>query len=208
MQCNIRYLSFTILTFSIGISIVGLCGRNATSQSSSFDFVKPSEKQITIAADNLPVKTPRSIINFESLKINGIGLSSTKENLIREFGKPKKIINHGDFYNCGDEDTKTFFFDGLEVELTHNSERKSYEISGIDLSSRNLETESGVKLGDSFEKIREEFGNPYHHTTERNIDSYHFGVSKSMDISDDGGNVTFAFQHNKLIKISWSYNFC
>lgn len=58
-----------------------------------------------------------NFINFNDLKIEGVGLSSFEKDLVRKFGKPLKVRNNGSEYNCSDEDSKTLFYKDFKKNI-------------------------------------------------------------------------------------------
>ncbi|MEK7724279.1 MAG: hypothetical protein AAB336_08040 [Acidobacteriota bacterium] len=209
MKRSYFYLAIAILTFAVGTFFAFYF----YSQKIEPQFVLQNETVNTPSKQILQTETQGektlNLINFDDLKINGIGLSSFEKDLVKKFGKPKKLRNNGNFYNCSDEYSRTLFYEGLEIDVTHNSESKKYEINEIDISSSKFQLVSGIKIGDDIKHVLSKFGDPYNQNIGyADIDQYHFMVTNKNDVSNDGGVATFSFRNNKLVKIHWHYNFC
>lgn len=209
MKRGYFYLAVAILTFAMGTFFAFYFYSQKIEHQSGLqnEIVNTPSKQI-IQTETEAVKT-LNLINFDDLKINGIGLSSFEKDLIKKFGKPARVRNNGSDYNCADEDSKTLFYKGVEIDITHFSESKKYKINDIEISSSRFQLASGIKVGDDINIVFSKFGKPYNQSLGyTDIDEYHFMVSNNNDVSNDGGNVTFSFRQNKLVKIRWYYNFC
>lgn len=208
MKLKFFYLAIAILAFAVGTFFA----LYFYSQKKEPQFVSQTgtadipSKQI-IQSENQNEKIG-NVINFEDLKISGIGLDSSNKDLIKKIGKPQKIRNDGDSWNCLDSDTKTLFYRGLTVVVTEDEESKKYKINDIDISSSRFQLDSGIKIGDDINYVFSKVGKPYHQTKDKDLDEYHFMVTNKNDVSNDGGIATFSFRNNKLVKIHWHYNFC
>lgn len=205
MKQSLFYLAIAILAFGVG-TFFGIDFYTQKTENKSVSQNEISSK-VNLQTESQPTKTI-NFINFDDLKIKEIGLDSNEKELVRKFGKPEKVKNNGNFYNCTDEYSKTLFFKGLIIDVTQNLETKVYKINEIEITSSKLVLASGIRIGDELEKLFSKFSEPYHQTKDSDVDEFHFMVSNIFDSSNDGGNVTFSFRKNKLIKIRWSYNFC
>lgn len=142
-------------------------------------------------------KTP-NFIDFKDLTINAIGLDSTEENVVKTLGKPRSIKKQ--FNGCLDDQMKTFFYKGLELSLSENLETKKWEVFEIELTSSKWQLDSGIKIGDSIESVKQKIGKDFSESEEKGVVCLSYG--------NTNGGATFYFRNNKLEKISWDYTIC
>jgi hypothetical protein len=208
MKRKFFYLAIAVLAFGIGTFFALDFYSQKTENQIFLQSKTINIASVQILQTELQSPNTDSRINFDDLKIKGIGLSSFQIDLQKTFGKPKKIRNNGNSYNCSDEDSKTLFFQDLLVDITHLSDSKKYQINKIEISSSKYLLDSGVKIGDDISNVFSKFGKGYHQNKDSDIDNYHFMVVDKNDVSNDGGVATFSFRDGKLVKIRWNYNFC
>jgi hypothetical protein len=187
-----RYFSYILLAiFTFSFSIILVFGLNKIFP------VKVERHEREIFPKVEQAKTP-SFIDFKDLTIKGIGLDSNDKDVIKKLGKPRSRKSIG-FYNC--EETKAIFYKGLEMSLAENTETKNWEVYQIELTSSNFQLDSGIKIGDSIESIKQKIGKDFSERKEKSI--------TELDYYDGNyGWATFYFRNNKLEKINWLYNFC
>ncbi len=139
-------------------------------------------------------------INFNDLKIKGVGLDTPHSTILRKLGKPLQSKKNG-IYDCTDDRKMTLQYSGLVIELISDDSGRNFSAASIEVTSSKWSVGSGISIGSDIKDVQAKFGQPYHKTKEFGLEQLHYG-------NGDGGVATFSFQENKLISISWDYNFC
>jgi hypothetical protein len=191
MKRYFSYILLTILTFGLSTFLVANLNKFFHAQEETF-----VEEPFQILPKVEQTKTP-NFIDYKDLTIKRIGLDSTEQNVIKALGKPRSRKNLG-FYNC--DETKTISYKGLNFYLAENTETKHWEVYGIELTSNNFQLDSGIKIGDSIESIKQKI--------DINVSKQNKNEITTISYSNGEGQVVFYFRNNKLEKISWEINLC
>jgi hypothetical protein len=141
--------------------------------------------------DDLPA------LEFDELRINGIGLGTSHSTVLRQLGKPLQSRKTGVF-PCGDLE-KTLRYSGLIIKLEKDSESQDYKVVAIEITS-NKWSVSGISVGANINDVQAKFKYRHHKTKEPGLVGLHYG-------NGDGGT-SFYFRNNKLVSIDLEYNWC
>jgi hypothetical protein len=89
---------------------------------------------------------------FDKFKVNGIGLGTSKNSIIRAFGKPMKIQNHNDM-GCGSRNSKLsiLYYRGADFHLLDGI------LAMAHFTNPKYTTESGVRVGDKISSIKSKY---------------------------------------------------
>ena len=151
-----------------------------------------TQNQIPLSQDE---KLP--VLEFDQLKVNGIGLGTSRSTVIRQLGKPLQSKRTGVF-PCGGLEM-TLRYSGLEIKLERDIESREYNVVSIEITSAKWLL-SGIKIGANTKDVQSKFKNYFHKTKESGLEGLHYG-------NGDGGT-SFYFRNNKLVNIHLEYNWC
>jgi hypothetical protein len=141
----------------------------------------------------------RNQLNFDDLKIDGIGLDSSYQAVVQKFGKPLK--NKKDkFDECGGDVRKTLLYSGLEIQLLGDGNGKNFTVISIDVKTPKWQFDSNIDIGSDIKDVQAKFGHSDNQSKEDGLVELWYG--------NGDGWANFYFRDNKLVKISWKYNFC
>ena len=144
------------------------------------------------------VKNQLVFIDFDDLKVKNIGLDSKEYLLTKRFGKALTTAEKRDFFNKSIW-LKDLSYEGIEFELLSDQNKRNYKIYGIEITSPNWITKSGIKVGDDIKDISRKIDTSnYRETQSSEVMSLRF---ENMD-----GYAIFDFQNNKLVRIHWRYH--
>ena len=135
------------------------------------------------------------------LRINGVGLDTKEETVLRKLGKPSSS-KRGGIVPCS-EGSKllTLRYPGLEIELSRDEDEQNFSVFSMRVSSPKWAV-SGINVGANINDVQTKFGQPYHKTTEDKLLGLHFNNKGGV------GGASFYFRDNKLKEIYWEINFC
>ncbi len=190
MRRYFLYLIVAILAFGIGVFL-------------AFDFYgkaggKPQILQTGNEIEPSEITTQNSNqINFDNLKIKGVGLSTSYSDVLRQIGKPLKSKKGGEF-PCGNT-LLTLRYSGLVLELEEDDRLKNFNVVSMEVTSPKWSV-SGIGIGASIEEIQAKFGEPSNRGKESGKDELYYG--------NGDGWATFQFRDNKLVRMRWEYNWC
>jgi hypothetical protein len=144
------------------------------------------------------VKNQLAFIDFDDLKVNNIGLDSKEYLLTKKFGNALTTAETRDSFNKSIW-FKDLSYEGIKFELLSDQNKRNYKIYGIEITSPNLITKSGIKVGDDIKDISRKIDTSnYRETESSKITSLRF---ENID-----GYAVFDFQNNKLVRIHWRYH--
>ena len=141
--------------------------------------------------DNLP------LLEFDELKINGIGLGTPRSTVISQLGRPLQSKRTG-IFPCGDLEM-TLRYSGLIIKLERDAKSRNYNVVSIEVTSAKWSV-SGISVGANIKDVQAKFKYHYYKTKESDLEGLHYGNS-------DGGT-SFYFRDNKLVSIDMEYNWC
>lgn len=135
------------------------------------------------------------------LRIDGVGLTTKQETVLRKLGKPSSRKRGGIVPCCGGEELLTLRYPGLEIELFREEDGKIFSVSSMRVTSPKWKV-SGINIGANINDAKTKFGQPYHETKEKRSLGLHYNVKDGL------GGASFYFRGNKLKEIYWEINFC
>lgn len=201
------YLLVSLFAFGIGVFIALSFNWNTEEK---FILIQKGEK-IETAVMRFPIQTetkqedisiiPQDFnqINFDDLKINNINLDTSYSTVLKKFGKPLKRKKNW-FDDCGGDIRMTLVYSGLEIQLLGDGKGKNFSVVAIDVSSPKWKFASNINVGSDIKEVQSKFGQPHSRTKESGLDRLWYGNGSGWTI--------FHFRDNKLVKVSWEYNFC
>ena len=137
------------------------------------------------------------------LKINGIGLGTKYDTVIKNLGKPLKSkktrYNNVDEICGGIPYTELILtYPGVIVELWGDKDLRKFDVISIKFTSGSKWTVSGLKLGASQKETIARLGKPHDSTK----------PSLSYINKDNNGFAEFKFKGGKLVSVEWGSAIC
>jgi hypothetical protein len=137
------------------------------------------------------------------LKVNGIGLGTQYNTVIKNLGKPLKTkktrYNNSDEICGGIPYTELILtYPGVIVELWGDKDLRKFDVISIKFTAGSKWAVSGLKLGASQKEAIARFGKPYDNS--KTQISY---VNK-----DNNGFAGFNFKGGKLVSVDWESATC
>lgn len=139
-----------------------------------------------------------SMLEMSELKVNGIELGTPNSKVLKQFGKPlqnKKIYSDA----CGNGFRKILKYSGITVELISGEKDRKFIVASVEVTSSKWSV-SGIFVGADIKDVQAIFNRTYSQESKSGTDTLFYG--------NGDGWINFYFKNNKLIKISWEYNFC
>ncbi len=137
--------------------------------------------------------------------VNGIGLGSTREQVIGKLGKPLSEAKQ-DAGECVGGTEMTLKYPGLEVKLWEDvNDPKKFTVGFLEVTSGPW-TVAGVKLGQTDNQIRRRFGRPNSQATddETKLPVWYY----EMDLEKGPGTTNFEFRNGKVVRIISLWMMC
>ncbi len=135
------------------------------------------------------------------LDVKGVELGTKKSEVIKKLGKPSST-NKNETDDCGTQAVLYLNYSGLKLALTENDETQELFVSLIEINSSKWKISKDIKVGMSKKDVQEKLGKGK---------SYIEGENEYISylIKDKESAYTeLIFYKNKLIEISWMFNFC
>ena len=137
----------------------------------------------------------------EGIKVNGIGLGSKQQDVVKKLGKPAGIVTSKKMDECIGSYIRTITYPGLKLEL--DDAGGSYTVFSMEITSGNWDL-SGAKLGDTTAAVQKRFG-----TRGRTVERHASGPFWFYDMTEDNpGGTSFYFRQGKLIKVVSTFTMC
>lgn len=137
------------------------------------------------------------------LKMNGVGLGTKYDAVIKNLGKPLKSKKTR--YNNVDEicggipySELILTYPGVIVELWGDKDLRKFDIISVKLTSESKWDVSGIKIGTTRKETVARLGKPTY-----NSESSLVYINKGND-----GNATFDFKNGKLVSVEWGSATC
>jgi hypothetical protein len=189
----------TVATFVLGLTVVNLW---------TFDNSIPKGVPTSAPKSALPEKLERTedkdilpvlMLKMEELKINNVELGSSFSTIIEKLGKPLQKKKTGSF-PCGDSAMLTLDYAGLIIRLDGDESGQNFRTASMEVTSPKWSV-SGINVGADKREVKDRFKNYlFNEIKESELDVLSYG---NLD-----GYIGFYFRNDKLVKISWEYNFC
>lgn len=142
-----------------------------------------------------------SLANEIDLQINGVGLGTSYETVLRQIGNPIKS-EKGDVNECGGDVTITLHYSGLIIELLGDGTGRNFTVIKVEVTSSKWFVASGITVGTKAKDVAEKFGEPSEKSDESGVESWSY-VNKGND-----GWAGVEFRDNKIVKIIWESAIC
>lgn len=134
------------------------------------------------------------------LKVNGVGLGTKYDTVVKKLGKPLKSRKVRITESCAGEPYTeiTLTYPGLTVQLSGENNLRTQTVYKIKISSASKLAVSGIKVGATQKEIIGRFGKPNDSSKMRL--SY---VNKGND-----GLAEFKFKDGRLVSVEWEPSIC
>ena len=134
------------------------------------------------------------------LDVKGVELGTKQSEVIKKLGNPY-FTEKNETEDCGTEAVLYLHYSGLKLALAENYKTKELFVSSIEINSSDWEISKAIKVGMSKKDVQEKLGNGR---------SYIEGENEhiSYSINNKDAYAELIFRNNKLVEISWMYNFC
>lgn len=138
----------------------------------------------------------------DGLKVNGVGLGTKQQDIIKKLGRPTRIATTKQIDQCVGGNMRTITYPGLKLELD-NAGTGEYTLHTIEVASGDWDL-SGVKLGDTMASVQKRFG-----TRGRHVEKHGREIYWLYEMSEENpGSSNFFFRDGKLFKIQSVYQLC
>jgi hypothetical protein len=127
------------------------------------------------------------------ISVKGVSLGTSREDALRQLGRPASIVLRGT-NDCGG-DKRTLRYPGLSVVLDEDGNQSI--VVSLEIASRRWEIGPGVRIGASELEVRRVFGAP-NVGSERGVLTY----------ADGDGYVVFRFRNKRLVNVKRDLNLC
>ena len=139
------------------------------------------------------------------LRINGIHSGSTYLSTIKKLGRPQsrtteKVAERDSCSNI-DETVVELKYEGLGIVLHGDRNGRDLRITSFEVTSGNW-IASGIKLGDTSNRVRRKFGKPESQAFFHGSEIYYYVTPGNF------GGVNFTFKNKRLVKITMSETLC
>ncbi len=134
--------------------------------------------------------------------IKGVNLSSDYEDILAKLGKPGRVVNVDEIDQCTDSNVTVLEYDGLEIEIHADKDKKNATITSLVVSSPKWVLNSGVKIGQTRKKIESIYSGSNAPTDDPN--ELTFEVLEKYG----PGGVDFLFENGKLVRIELKMTTC
>ena len=141
-------------------------------------------------AENV-LECPAPVYKVIDLRINGVGISSSQDEVINALGQPRKRLR-GRYHQGASEREITLKYDGLAVDMLYAPNR---EVVAFQVTSNKWDI-SGIRVGDDESVLRSRFGMAL------------YGPIEDPDVnggvvygSENGIYVTFKIKNGKITEI-------
>lgn len=132
------------------------------------------------------------------LNVNGVQITASKSEVLRRLGKPVSS-RVGGIVPCSDGSTRrTIRYPGLVLRLEANADVRDFGVYEIDVTSPKWLV-SGLRIGTQKRNVIKKFG--HGRVLKENGKSY-------LAYFIEDGYASFHFKKNRLVKLSWEFNFC
>ena len=140
--------------------------------------------------------------NQIDLAIKGVNLSSDYDDILAKLGKPARVLNVDETDGCTGGNVTILEYDGLEIEIHADKDRKNATITSLVVSSPKWVLNSGVKIGQTRKKVESVYSGSNDPKSDPN--KLTFEVLEKYG----PGGVDFLFENGKLVKIELQMTTC
>ena len=195
MSKLIYKIMITIVTFILGLLFTNwilFSSKSLEVSAVDLNITVPQKTETTEEKEILPM------LKMRELKINKVELGSKYVKVIQQIGKPLQIEKR-EYDNCGDGFRKSLKYAGLEISFISDEKGRDFTVASMNVTSSKWSV-SGISIGADIKDVQTKFKNFHTQTNKDGLDILYFG--------NEDGWINFSFKDDKLVKISWEYNFC
>jgi len=139
------------------------------------------------------------------LKVNGLALGATREQVISKLGKPTREIKGG-MDECVGADRLTLQYPGLEFKLWDDSEKPGkFTVGMFEVTSAKWDA-SGARVGQASSAVKKMFGTRY--TAAKDSQTGETVWDYAMDDDKGPGNTNFTIRNGKVVRIFSMWLMC
>ncbi len=138
------------------------------------------------------------------LKVNGVGLGSSRAVVVTQLGKPVRLKQAPAFFSecSGSKETNlTLNYPGLLIELVGDGRGRNFNVVSIAVSSAKWSVAPQIAIGANTNSILSRFGRPLRTENES-------GAKLMIYFHTGDGGARFNVRSNKLVKIEWGLDRC
>lgn len=134
------------------------------------------------------------------LDVKGVELGTKQSEVIKKLGDPS-LTEKNETEDCGTEAVLFLNYSGLKLSLAEDGETGDLFVSSIEINSSDWEISKGIKVGMLITDVQKKLGGG-----QSRLEGDNESITYMID--KDGSYAELIFRNNKLVEISWMYNFC